>query len=123
MISFRLLFSLLGTTTDGNDEKLSYVLIVGNRLEFENRLEPPRFILIVQHHYRSNAKWMFAIAAGGCFTFQILNESIGEVIRSARAPSRFCAFCSALGTREFDAILEGIAIQRSPGGVADANRF
>ena len=55
--SFRLLLLLLGTITDGNEvHKCVYGLVVGYRLEFEDGLEPAGFILVVQHHYRSNAQ-------------------------------------------------------------------
>src|ERR1700722_13643309 len=64
---------------------------------------------------------MFAIAAGCRFAFQILNESVGEVIRSARPASCLGAFGSALRTGEFHAVFERIAIQRSPGGVTHAD--
>src|SRR3984957_5783819 len=77
----------------------------------------------MQHHYRHYAQRMLAAPAGGSLALEILNESIGEVVRSSRTPCSFGALRAALRTSELHAVFQRIAIQRCPARISNAYSF
>jgi hypothetical protein len=80
--------------------------------------ETTRFILIVQHHDRNYAQIFLAGVALRHFALQVLQEAVGEAIKSALAAGIFLVALAAVGTHELDLVLLRIAVQSSPSGAA-----
>jgi hypothetical protein len=98
-------------------------LIVRIRFGCEHSLEAPLFVLIMQHHYRHYAQRMLAAPAGGSLALQILNESIGEVVRSSRTPCSFGALRAALRASKLHTVFQRIAVQRGPARIPNTYSF
>jgi hypothetical protein len=87
------------------------------------RLKAALFVLVMQHHDRSDAQGMPAGMACRHLALQVLQKSIGKVILIASAPGRLYARLPAVRAVIFNQIFLRIAIQRSPTRVPDANGF
>jgi len=95
----------------------------GCQIVGENGLKATLFVLIVQHHNRSHVQRLFAVAAGGQFSLQILQESVGETVECASAPGRLLSCMAAMRAHEFDQIFLRIAIQCRPACVTNPYDF
>ena len=95
----------------------------GCQIVGENGLEAALFVLIVQHNNRSYVQRLFAAPAGGQFSLQVLQKSVGEAVQRARPPGRLLAVMAAMGTHKFNQILLRIAVERCPAGVTNPHDF
>ena len=91
----------------------------GCQIVGENGLKATLFVLIVKHHDGSYVQRLFAASAGGQFSLQVLQETIGEVVQRALSPSCLFAAMAAIRAHKFDQILLRIAVERCPAGVTN----
>jgi hypothetical protein len=108
----------LGKREDEKQLVRSHQLFIG-----KNSFEPPRFILIVQHHDRNHTQRLFAGMALRHFALQILQKTIREMVQRTLAPGILLVPRAAVRTDEFHRVLLRIAVQSSPARAAHTYRY
>src|SRR6202451_546888 len=91
-------------------------LVLGKvQVRLKHGHKSPLFVLIVQQNHRNHTQRLAAGPASTFLRFQVLDESVGEVVLGPRPSRRLGAARSALWTREFNPVIQGITVDcRAP---------